>query len=513
MSSILTNSSAMVALQTLRGINSNLTMTQSEIATGKSVASAKDNAAIWAISKVMESDVNGFKAISASLSLGESSVAVARQTAESVSDLLTDMKGAIVAAQEENVDRSKIQADINAMRDQITSIVNAAQINGLNLVQGTANASILGSLDRSSDGSVTANSIEVARQDLTSSAGVYGSGTDLSPNAVVSDTAADALSNAGNTAVLTVATGADFSAATASFTVGGVTVSFAAGELGTGDQDAAAGIIAGRINALGIEGVSASATGADVTLTSTRAFEGVQVTVGGLGGAAAGTEITAVNGAAPAGTNSATDSTIAERAENVTFSNAASVAEGDGYRVTFGGEQFTYVAGPGETFEDVAKGLQAAIGGTGLEGITSQVTTDANGNFVLKIDNSSATTMTLAAIGNADGEASGGLFGLDGIDVTTDAGAEAALANIETFIDTAIDSAAAFGSDQGRIELQSTFVSKLTDSLRMGIGSLVDADMEEASARLQALQVQQQLGIQSLSIANQAPQSILSLFR
>ncbi|MFN7051430.1 MAG: flagellin, partial [Gemmobacter sp.] len=46
-----------------------------------------------------------------------------------------------------------------------------------------------------------------------------------------------------------------------------------------------------------------------------------------------------------------------------------------------------------------------------------------------------------------------------------------------------------------------------------GIGSMVDADMEEASARLQALQTQQQLGIQALSIANQAPQSILSLFR
>lgn len=513
MSSILTNSSAMVALQTLRGINQNLTMTQSEIATGKSVASAKDNAAIWAISKVMESDVNGFRAISASLSLGESSVSVARQTAESVSDLLTDMKGKIVAAQEENVDRSKIQADINAMRDQITSIVNAAQINGLNLVQGTENASILGSLDRASDGSVTANSIDVSRQDLTSSAGVYGSGTVLSPNATVSDTATGALSNAGNTAVLTVATGADFSAATASFTVGGVTVSFAAGELGTGDQDAAAGIIAGRINALGIDGVTASASSAEVTLTSTRAFEGVQVTVGSLGGAASGTEITNVNGAAPSGTNSATDSTIAERAETVTFSNAASVNEGDGYRVTFGGEQFTYVAGPGETFEDVARGLQAAIGGTSLDGITTQVTTDANGNSILKIDNSSATAMTLAAVGNAGGEASGGLFGLDGIDVTTDAGAEAALANIETFIDTAIDAAAAFGSDQGRIELQSTFISQLTDSLRMGIGSLVDADMEEASARLQALQVQQQLGIQSLSIANQAPQSILSLFR
>ena len=102
---------------------------------------------------------------------------------------------------------------------------------------------------------------------------------------------------------------------------------------------------------------------------------------------------------------------------------------------------------------------------------------------------------------------------MSGIDVQTDAGAEAALGNIETLIQNSIDAAANFGSAGGRIETQKSFISKLTDALKTGIGSMVDADMEEASARLQALQTQQQLGIQSLSIANQAPQSILALFR
>jgi len=105
------------------------------------------------------------------------------------------------------------------------------------------------------------------------------------------------------------------------------------------------------------------------------------------------------------------------------------------------------------------------------------------------------------------------LFGLDNLDVTTNAKADAALANIEVLINNSIDAASQFGSAQGRIETQNGFIGMLTDALRTGIGSLVDADMEEASARLQALQVQQQLGIQSLSIANQAPQSILALFR
>ena len=66
MSSILTNNSAMVALQTLRNINSNLETVQSEISTGKKVATAKDNAAIWAISTVMATDVDSFRELLAS---------------------------------------------------------------------------------------------------------------------------------------------------------------------------------------------------------------------------------------------------------------------------------------------------------------------------------------------------------------------------------------------------------------------------------------------------------------
>jgi flagellin len=163
--------------------------------------------------------------------------------------------------------------------------------------------------------------------------------------------------------------------------------------------------------------------------------------------------------------------------------------------------------------EDVARGLKTVIDGAGLANIETRVTQNATtGQWSLQIDNDGAA-LTLTDAGAAGGTATGGLAGVNLIDVTTDAGAEAALANIETWIDTAIESAAAFGSVQGRIETQSDFIAKLSDSLKSGIGTLVDADMEEASARLQALQVQQQLGTQALSIANQAPQSILSLFR
>ncbi len=493
MSSILTNSSAMVALQTLKSINSNLAKTQNEISTGKAVATAKDNSAVWAISKVMEADVNGFSAISDSLALGESTIAVARQASETVTDLLTQMKGKIVASQEQNVDRAKLQTDISALRDQVASVVGAAQFNGLNMVSGTEDVNVLASLDRASNGTVTASHITVNRQDLTTSAGTYGSGTSLSSNATAS---AAAVVNTANSQTLTIATDADVSGDAFSVTVGGSTVSFSAGDI-TGDQDAAALSINNAINALGLEGVSASVSSNVVTIASTRAFEDVSLAALKNG---AGTGVT-LSGAS-----------IGERAENVTFSASATVNEGDGYRVTVGSDTYTYVAGQSENFEDVARGLKAAVDAAGASGITTQVAQNSSGQWMLKVDND-GTSQSFSVVGAAGGTASGGLFGLGGINVTTDSGATAALDNIETLIDTSIDAAAAFGSVAGRVETQSDFISKLSDSLKAGIGSLVDADMEAASARLQALQVQQQLGTQALSIANQAPQNILSLFR
>lgn len=279
MASIQTNNSAIVALQNLRTVNRNLSVVQEQISTGKKISNAKDNASIYAISTVIKSDVEGFKRISDSLNLGSSTVAVARGAAEQVTDILTQIKGLIVQSQEANVDRTKIQTDIEQLTDQVDSIVNAAQFNGLNLVKGaTGTVTFLASLDRDSAGTVTASSISVDAQSLETGAG-------------------------------------------------------------------------------------------------------------------------------------------------------------------------------------------------------------------------------------------GGLAALASVDVSTAAGATAALTAIEGLVQTAIDAAAAFGSSQKRIETQNEFVRQLTDALTSGIGALTDADLEEASARLQSLQVQQQLGVQALSIANQSPQSILALFR
>ena len=281
MSSILTNNSAMVALQTLQSVNSNLAKTQDMISTGKEVGSAKDNSAIFAISKVMESDISGFKAISDSLSLGQATVAVASAASEQIVEELKGIKQLIVSAQSENVDHAKIQNDIAERTGQIDGIITGAQFNGANLlatdVDGNTSTSlgVLSSLDR------------------------VGSGAPAP----------------------------------------------------------------------------------------------VKITV-----------------------------------DTVDF----------------------------------------------------EANLDLVGDLTAITDTASATT---------------------------------ALGEIETFIQTAVDGAASLGASASRIDSQNDFVSKLSDAMTSGVGAIVDADMEEASARLQALQAQQQLSTQSLSIANQSPQNILSLFR
>ncbi|HZV84661.1 MAG TPA: flagellin [Brevundimonas sp.] len=92
-------------------------------------------------------------------------------------------------------------------------------------------------------------------------------------------------------------------------------------------------------------------------------------------------------------------------------------------------------------------------------------------------------------------------------------GATQALTRLDASITQLNAALGSIGAQAKQIEAHNSFVTKLVDTLESGIGNLVDADLAKESARLQALQVQQQLGAQSLSIANQAPQIILSLFR
>ncbi len=98
-------------------------------------------------------------------------------------------------------------------------------------------------------------------------------------------------------------------------------------------------------------------------------------------------------------------------------------------------------------------------------------------------------------------------------DLLSISNAGATLSQIQASLDNVNQALANLGSDMKKLEAHNKFVSRLQDALKVGIGNLVDADLAVESARLQALQVKQQLGVQALSIANSQPQIILNLFR
>lgn len=131
-------------------------------------------------------------------------------------------------------------------------------------------------------------------------------------------------------------------------------------------------------------------------------------------------------------------------------------------------------------------------------------------NITFLADADAATVITLNLQNLSLGGTINTLTATDNILTVTQAAA--VLTRLDTTMTTVNQAVGSIGSQAKQIEAHNTFVSKLNDVLETGVGNLVDADMAKESARLQALQVKQQLGAQALSIANQAPQIILSLF-
>lgn len=147
----------------------------------------------------------------------------------------------------------------------------------------------------------------------------------------------------------------------------------------------------------------------------------------------------------------------------------------------------------------------ATFNGTNL--LNGSLTTDVE--FIADADASSNITLSVR-----DMSVGGAIVTISvGAELTTASEATQVLAALDESIRNVNANLGALGSQSKQIEGHLTFVAKLSDSIQAGVGNLVDADLAKESLRLQALQVQQQLGTQALSIANQAPQSILSLFR
>lgn len=414
MASIMTNASAMTALQTLRTVTGNLETTQDRISTGLKVNNARDNAAYWSIATTMKADVAGFESVQDSLNLGSGTTNTAAVASTNIVDNLKTLKQRIITGQTQGLDPKLIQADVDNLVALVKGAANDASFNGDNLLSVAysndgsakdANVKILSSLSRTDTG-VEPSYIEFTRQDLQ-------------VRSIVGKATIEQQVDSTNAKKASI----------------GITLGAPGGTFITGQS-------------LGLDKMTLTVT------DEAGASHDVSVDLSGQ--------------------KYVTD--LATTQKNIADAvNAALTTAGGDFQVAWTGDSL---------------------------GFTDQ---DKNGdkNFTAKVSK--------LWVSSKESDAFGGLAELTQIDVVNNAAAS--LTSIDKMISSAVAKATVIGAVESRVSVQSDFVSKLTDSMTKGVGALVDADMNAESSRLQALQVQQQLAIQALSIANQGPQNILSLFR
>ncbi len=389
--SVNTNTGAFVALQNLSTTNRSLEEVQNRVNTGLRVSSAKDDSASYSIAQNLRGDVAGLSAVQTSLNRAKSSLDVAVQAGESISDLLNRAREIAVASSDSGLDatsRSALNNDFKSIVSQIGSVVSQAEFNGTNLI-------------KASPDSISA--ITAVKQNSTVDR-ISLSGVNLNANS----TSATLSVAAGNVAV----TSGQSLNSLLSGNNGGVVAKEIADAAGVG------------ANGLAVDADSGKFT---VTLTG-------------------GTNYTAATGVVA---------------------------------ITVGTQAFNFTASA-----NLSNGSTLSL---------------------------TAEDFKAASSGNIVGEALS--KNLSSVDLTKFSDRASAIAVVDNFKSNVNATLASFGSTSRQIDIQQQFATKLTDSINSGIGNLVDADLAKESARLQALQVKQQLGLQALSIANQAPQSVVSLFR
>ncbi|WP_105414799.1 flagellin [Neorhizobium sp. T25_27] len=435
MSSILTNAGAASALQMLRSLDSQMLGTQRQVATGLRVDQASDNAAYWSIATTMRSDNGALSAVQDALGLGAAKVETAYEGIAATTDLLAAFMAKVVSAQQDGIDKNKIQEELEQLKQQIVSISNSASFAGQNWLRSDmqgevseagAKTSVVSSFNRSEDGTVSVGTIDV----------------DLSKIAL--------FKNGG----------------------GGILQKEPDPDLGYG-----LGTLGGLVgfSTSGYGDVPGPAFDQPFTITK---FDVITVDFS-------------------VGTS------------NDTFVITKSVVD-----QALGGQAGYGFDGDIESSADWAKVLQQA---TFLNKAPSDALLTAQGGtpniFFRAIIPLAAELITVQPPVHTRTLPPEGIDILD-IDVTDpDIDFPTITLVLDEMQQKVISAGAYLGSLRSRIAMQEAFGNSLADSLDRGIGRLVDANMSEASSRLKALQVQQQLATQSLSIANSDAQNILSLFR
>jgi flagellin len=423
MTSLLTNSSAMTALQTLSMTNKNLSTTQNRIATGQRVSTASDNAAYWSIATTMRSDNKALGAVQDALGLGAATIDTMYTGLTATVDIMSDLKAKLTTARTPGVDREKIQSDIDNMLADLKSSADSSVFNSENWLSVNskgldynATKSVVSSFSRAG-GAVSIDTVDIGLSDIK----LYDSQDDATFTGGTYQTTGTSAYDATTIGTAPATNGV------ISITVGAA----AAVDIAVSQSDSIKDI-ADKINKLGIEGLTVGIDDAGTAL------------------------------------------------------------------------QFS-----SRNVEDIA--IDGATGTGGVADVTLTAATDA----AVKSEKG-ILDKTYDAFRDGAWEE----FSVSSIDISKLTDSTSDLQTLETYlkaVDTAsseiADAATNLGAIKNRVDRQQTFVKSMVDSIDRGIGQLVDADMNAESTRLQALQVQQQLGIQALSIANGNSQSILSLFR
>ena len=171
LNSINTNSGALIALQNLNATNSELTTVQQRINTGKKIASAKDNGAIWATAKNQSATANSMNAVKDSLQRGQSTIDVALAAGDTITDLLGKMKEKALAASDTSLNTASFNAlksDFDSLRDQIEKAATNAKFNGVSIADGTTTKLTFLANSDGTGFTVNAKTISLAGLGLTS---------------------------------------------------------------------------------------------------------------------------------------------------------------------------------------------------------------------------------------------------------------------------------------------------------------------------------------------------------
>jgi flagellin len=482
MTSILTNIAANTALLNLQNTVSNLNDIQNQISTGLKVSSAADNAAYFAIASILRSDSNSLSTVSESLNLGNSSLSVSANALSQIQTTLSDIKSKLVAASQPDANMAAIDLQIKQDQAQLRNISNSANFNGQNFLSidsaantGNTTQSFVSSYSRDANGAISIGYINIDASETA----LFDSNTGgYSPTATGAITTSMTAITASSTTFPAGITGSN------PFTV---TVANGQLQLTSYTKDAAAPTqyFADTIT-IGHVSTDNGAPVVNQTLGT-----GAAANLGLAAVTTAGDTVGGIATGANAPVYDATNHTLTFQVVENDAGNAGKYAYN-----TYTVSNF-HPNGSGGIFDTVDN---ATVGSYTDKGGTTYRTTDGGAPAGTGVD-----------IMGISLEKSPGVY-------MTGSTADLAMLNaFQQQVDKAISAVAAsastLGTAQSRIKAQSSFITSLQTSINNGIGAMVDADLNTVSTRLQALQVQQQLGVQSLSIANQSSQMVLKLFQ